>query len=104
MVDCTQTEAMTRPWLNGEFINAFICTYAPEPAAQLFMALVVFGGMGIGLFVFSGSIILPAVLGIMLAGAVFIFMPPTVTNLALVAGLLIVSIGGILLVRRVKQA
>lgn len=104
MVDCTQTEAMWRPWVDGEFIAGFVCTYAPDPAAQMFMALIVFGGMGIGLFVFSGSVVLPAVLGIMLAGAIFMFMPPTVSNLALVVGLLVVSIGGMLLVRRVKQA
>lgn len=103
MVACTETDPMYQGWVDGEFINTFICVFAPDPSAQLFMALIVFGGIGIGLFVFSGSVVLPAVLGIMLAGAIFVFLPPTVTNLALVVGLFVVSIGGILLVRRLRE-
>lgn len=102
MVDCNPNEPMRTQWVDGEFVNAFICVFTGgDPAMQMFFALSVFGAIGIGLFIYSGSILLPAVLGILMAGAVFVFLPPTVTNLAMVAGLLVVSIGGILLVRRI---
>ena len=103
MVQCPGDEPLYARWVDGEFIHAFVCTYAPDPASQAFFALVMFGGIGLGLFIYSGSIVLPAVLGIMLAGAIFVFLPPSVTNLALVVGLLTISIGGIYLVRRLDR-
>lgn len=103
MVDCGQYGGMQDPWLAGEFINGFVCTFAPDPTSQVFFALILYAGIGIALFIHSESVVLPAVLGILTAGAVFVFLPPSIVNYALVVALLVLSVGGLLLVRALDR-
>ena len=96
MANCAQYDELRDAWTHGEFIHGFVCTYGPDPALQLVFATIVFGTIGVGLFITTGSVIVPAVLAILLAGAVFVFLPPGIVQFALIIALFVVAIGGYL--------
>ena len=103
-IDCGEFETLREFFLEGYFVRGWDCAMTGgDSATQLMFAFVIFGGVGLGLFVTTGSVVLPAVLGILFAGVLFALLPPTVTNIALVVLLLLFSVAGILLVRRIDR-
>jgi hypothetical protein len=67
---------------------------------MLFLFGVVFGGIELSLFVSTRSVVTPAIVAILFGGVIFTLVPATVTNLALVAILLLLGALGLLVAFR----
>jgi hypothetical protein len=71
-----------------------------DPATQLLLFGLVFGGLELSLFISTGSIVIPSILAILLGGVMFGLLPATFVNLALVAVLLLLGSLGLLVAFR----
>ncbi|MDR9381145.1 MAG: hypothetical protein RI560_05660 [Natronomonas sp.] len=100
-VTCADYGTLREFFTNGHFIRGWDCAMTGGDAAtQLMFASVIFGSVGLGLFVTTGSVVMPAVLAILLGGAILTLLPATFVNLALVAVLLLLGGLGLLVAFR----
>ena len=98
---CSEAESLTDLFIDGFFVQGWNCTMTGGDQGILLMFMtMIFGGVGMALFITTGSLAIPSVLGILLAGMLFAVLPATVVNLALVVLLLVLSSGGLLLAYR----
>jgi len=99
---CSEVDSLTELFVDGYFVQGWNCTMTGGDQGILLMFMtMVFGGVGLSLFITTGSLAIPSVLGILLAGMLFALLPATVVNLALIVLLLVLSSGGLLLAYRV---
>lgn len=100
-VTCSDYPTLWEFFTQGHFIRGWDCAMTGGDAAtQLMFASVIFGGVGLGLFITTGSVVMPAVLAILLGGAILTLLPATLVNLALVAVLLLLGALGLLIAYR----
>lgn len=100
-VPCNEFDSLFEFFVEGHFIAGWDCTMTGgDPATQFMFFGLIFGATGLGLFVTTGSLITPAVISILLGGAIFGLLPATFVNLALVATLLLLGGLGLLVAFR----
>jgi len=100
-VSCSTYDSLARFFIEGEFIAGWRCVMTGgDPATQLLLFGMIFGGLELSLFVSTGSIVLPSVLAILLGGVMFGLLPATLVNLALIAVLLLLGALGLLIAFR----
>ena len=98
---CEEVDTLRELFLDGYFVRGWDCAMTGgEPAAQLMFASVIFGGVGLSLFVTTGSLVTPSVLAILFGGVVLGLLPATFANIALVAILLLLGGLGLLVAFR----
>lgn len=98
---CAEFDTLREFFLEGYFVRGWDCAMTGgETTVQLMFASIIFGGVGLSLFVTTGSIVIPSVLGILFGGVVLTLMPATFANLALVALILLLSGLGLLIAFR----
>ena len=100
-ITCAEYETLREFFMDGYFVRGWDCAMTGgETAVQLMFASVIFGGVGLSLFVTTGSLVIPAVLAILFGGVILTLMPATFVNLALVAVLLLLGGLGLLIAFR----
>lgn len=88
-------------FVDGYFIHGWQCTMAGgDSGVLLVLSLMIFGAIGLATFISTGSLAIPAVLGVLLAGILFVILPATAVNIAVIALLAVLSVGGMLLTLR----
>jgi len=100
-VTCSDYETFRAMFLDGEFIAGWNCVMTGgDMATQLMFSSIIFGAVGLSLFVTTGSLVIPSILAILFGGVLFGLLPATFTNLALVALLLLLGALGLLIAFR----
>lgn len=88
-------------FVDGWFVKGWQCTMAGgDNGVMMVLSTFILGAVGLALWIATGSLAIPAVLGILLAGVLFATLPATAVNIALIALLLLLSAGGLLLTLR----
>ena len=100
-ITCDEYDTLREFIIEGYFVRGWDCAMTGGDAAtQLMFASVIFGGVGLGLFVTTGSLVMPAVLAILFGSVILTLLPATLTNIALVAILLLLGGLGLLIAFR----
>lgn len=92
-----ELSSLTSALVDGKFFDAITCAFANEMGGALF-ALMVFGALGMSLYIYSGSVIVPVVLAIIMGSAILVTLPSSAAQLAGIVILLTVTVGGYLMV------
>jgi len=88
-------------FVDGWFIKGWQCTMAGgDPAILLLLSTVIFGAIGLATFISSGSLAIPAVLGVLLSGILLAVLPATPLNILVIALIAVLSVEGLLLTLR----
>jgi len=88
-------------FVDGWFVKGWQCTMAGgDPAVLLLLATVIFGAIGLSTFISSGSLAIPAVLGVLLSGILLAILPATPLNILVIGLIAVLSVGGLLLTLR----
>ena len=100
-IDCDAQDTISDLFLEGEFVAGWECAMTGgDPTMSLLMFGLIFGGVELALFISTSSVVIPAVIAILMGGAVFALLPATLVNLALVATLLLLGSLGLLVAFR----
>lgn len=100
-IPCSEYDTLREFFLEGHFIRGWDCVMTGgDPATQLMLFGLIFGGLELSLFVTTGSVVIPSILAILLGGVMFGLLPATFVNLALVAVLLLLGSLGLLVAFR----
>ena len=102
--NCGSYGTLREAFTSGEFVDGWVCAMTGgDPATQLFIFAVIFGGIELSLFVSTESVVSPAIVAILFGGVIFGLLPATLVNLALVAILLLLGGLGLLVAFRSGQ-
>lgn len=93
---------LTTALVDGKFFDAITCAYANEMGGALF-ALMVFGALAISLNTYSGSVIVPVVLVIIMGSVILVTLPSSAVQLAGIVILLTVTVGGYMMLLYVNR-
>lgn len=96
---CTDYTAYWEFWRHGQFFDAVSCPFVEALGGPLF-AMLVFGPALLGMYIYSGSIILPLVLTLILGSVVVVQLPSVALQLFGIVILLSIAGAGYLLVQR----
>lgn len=88
-------------WYAGQFFDAVYCPFGDQLGGLLF-GLLVFGAIGLSLYIASGSATVPLVLGVILATVIFVEVPAGAVQIAAIAIVLMLGIAGYLIVQRLE--
>jgi hypothetical protein len=100
-VSCGDYPTLWEFFVNGHIIKGWDCAMTGGgAAAQLMFASIIFGGVGLSLFITTGSLVIPSILAILFGSVVLTLMPATFTNIALVGVLLLLGGLGLLIAYR----
>ena len=100
-VSCSEYDTLREFFVEGHMIRGWDCVMTGgDPATQLLLFGVIFGGLELSLFVSTGSIVMPSVLAILFGGIMFGLLPASFVNLALIAILLLLGSLGLLIAFR----
>lgn len=100
-IDCGEVDSIPDLWIDGEFVAGWECAMTGgDPATSLLMFALIFGGLQLSVFITTSSVVIPAIISILVGSAMFALMPATLTNLALVAVLLLLGSLGLLIAFR----
>ena len=100
-IPCSEYSTLREFFIEGHFVRGWDCVMTGgEPATQLLLFGLVFGGLELSLFISTGSIVIPSILAILLGGIMFGLLPASFVNLALVAVLLLLGSLGLLVAFR----
>jgi hypothetical protein len=83
--------------VSGEFFQSILCTFSQDVGLIVFAGMV-YGALGISLYISTGSAILPLVLTVILGGVVVPFLPGPFVQFVGVVVLLLIAGGGYYLV------
>lgn len=98
---CSETEQLFDLFIDGWFVQGWSCAMTGgDQTTELLFMLITFAAVGVSLFVTTGSLIIPSILGLLLAGMLFAVLPATAINVAMIVLLLVLSAGGLLVVYR----
>jgi hypothetical protein len=101
MVSCGDYSTLREFFLEGHFVKGWDCAMTGgEATAQLMFASIIFGGVGLSLFITTGSVVIPSILAILFGSVVLALMPATFANIALVSILLLLGGLGLLIAFR----
>lgn len=96
MVTCGPT--LAELLMDGKIFDAVVCPHSEALGGMVVFALVVYGSIMTGLYVFSGTAVLPLSLTIILGGVIVSQLPGPAVQFAGVVLLLILAAGGYFLV------
>ena len=100
-VDCDEVDSIPSLWIDGEWVAAWECAMTGgDTAMSLLLMALIFGGLQLSLFVTTSSVVIPAIISILVGGAMFALLPATLVNLAMVALLLLLGSLGLLVAFR----
>lgn len=103
-MSCVGYDTARRAITSGEFWEGMKCVFTGgDPALELALASLIFGGLGFATFVKTGSPVMPVVLAIMFAGVIFGTLPAQFANFGIVVLLLALGVGGVYLYRRLNR-
>jgi len=95
--DCSVHDSLWEFFVSGDFVDGWVCAMTGGDAATALLLFgVIFGGIELSLFISTRSVISPAIVAILFGGVLFTLVPATLTNLALVATLLLLGGLGLL--------
>lgn len=84
---------------NGQFFDAVTCPYFDQMGIPL-TSMIAFAAIGLGLYVYSGSMALPLAVAILVGAALLAVVPGIGVNLVGIALVLGLAVAGFILVRR----
>lgn len=88
-------------FIDGWFVRGWQCTMAGGSSEQLLLlSLIIYAGLGLATFIATGSLAIPAVLGVLLSGVLLVVLPATAVNIMVIALLATLSVGGMLMTLR----
>ena len=89
---------------SGEFMQSMACffTQGGDPTLSVAVPLFMWAAILLAFYIATGSLVMPAVIGIIFAGVIFVSLPASATTIALVAILTLLSLGGLLLSLRAQ--
>jgi hypothetical protein len=88
-------------FINGYMIKGWQCTMAGgDSGVLLTLGLIIFGGVGLATFISTGSLAIPAVLGVLLSGILLTVLPATPINILVIALVAVLSVGGLMMTLR----
>jgi hypothetical protein len=99
---CSDYETYLEFFQNEQFFDAVYCVYGDSVGVLLF-PLLVWGAMGTALYIFSGSLVMPLVLSIILGGVLVVQLPAGPIQFTAAIVLFGIALGGYALVRRLEQ-
>ena len=99
---CSDYDTYLEFMQNEQFFEAVYCVFGDSVGVLLF-PLLVWGAMGSALYIFSGSLIMPLVLTIILGGVVVVQLPAGPIQFVAAVVLFGIALGGYALVRRLEQ-
>ena len=99
---CSDYDTYLEFMQNEQFFEAVYCVFGDSVGVLLF-PLLVWGAMGSALYIFSGSLIMPLVLTIILGGVLVIQLPAGPVQFVAAVVLFGIALGGYALVRRLDQ-
>jgi hypothetical protein len=99
---CTDYPEYWQFLANFQFFDAIYCPFA-DLVGPLLFPLLVFGGLGVALYVYSNSLIMPLTLSIILGGVVVVQLPSGPVRLIGIVVLFGVGMAGYMLVQRLED-
>ena len=99
---CSDYDTYLEFMQNEQFFEAVYCVFGDSVGVLLF-PLLVWGAMGSALYIFSGSLIMPLVLTIILGGVLVVQLPAGPVQFVAAVVLFGIALGGYALVRRLDQ-
>lgn len=88
---------------NGQFFDAVYCHFSGQMGELLF-GLMVFGTLAFAMYIYSDTVIVPFVVTLILAGVVLALLPAVVSQVAIVA-IILVGVGSVIvLLLRMSRA
>jgi hypothetical protein len=96
---CGDYGAYQEFWINGQFFDAVFCPFG-DVLGGVGFALFVFGAIGLSLYIYSGSVVMPLVLTLILGSVVVTQLPSIAAQLVGAVVLLGIAIAGYLIVIR----
>jgi len=83
--------------VEGWFRQGWVCAMTGgNQSSLLLLSTMLVGGVGLSLFIATGSLTIPAVLAILVGGVLLAALPATFINVTLIMLLLIIPAGGVL--------
>lgn len=79
--------------INGKFFDAVVCPFSETMGLAVF-ALMVYGAIGVALYVYSGNAVLPLTLTVILGSVVITQLPGPAVQLVALLALLLIAAGG----------
>lgn len=102
---CAEAESLRSLFIEGWFIRGWQCTMTGgNESTLLLLTLMIYGGVGAALFISTGSMLIPVVLSVLLAGILFVTLPATAANLVTIALLLTIPAIAYLAVNNIRRA
>ena len=103
-MSCTDFNTLQQFWLNGQFFDGVFCAFGGPQSAMPASAFILMVGaaLGVSIYTYTGSIAVPAVLAIILAGVVVMQLPGIALQLVGIILLIGIAAGGLLLIRRLR--
>lgn len=99
---CSDYDTYIAFFQNEQFFEAVYCVFGDSVGVLLF-PLLVWGAMGTALYIFSGSLIMPLVLTIILGGVLVVQLPAGPIQFVAAVVLFGIALGGYALVRRLDR-
>jgi hypothetical protein len=99
---CSDYDTYLEFMQNEQFFEAVYCVFGDSVGVLLF-PLLVWGAMGSAMYIFSGSLIMPLVLTIILGGVLVVQLPAGPVQFVAAVVLFGIALGGYALVRRLDQ-
>ena len=99
---CSDYDTYLEFMQNEQFFEAVYCVFGDSVGVLLF-PLLVWGAMGSALYIFSGSLIMPLVLTIILGGVLVVQLPAGPVQFVAAVVLFGIALGGYALVRRLDR-
>lgn len=95
MVDCSGT--LADALIDGKFFDAMVCPHS-EIMGLVVFAMLLYGSIGVALYLFTGNAVLPLVLTLILGSVVVANLPGPAAQFVGVVALLLIAAGGYFLV------
>ena len=86
----------------GQMFDALYCPFGDQLGGTLF-ALMVFGAIGMSLYIYSGSVVLPLVLFLIVGSVIIVQLPSAAVQLVGIVILLGITGIGYLMVQRTRR-
>lgn len=96
---CSDYAQLIDAWTSYAWWDGIVCFYQPQLGASV-IAFVFFGVTAMTLYMSTGSIIVPTVIGIVAGGVIFALLPALGIEAALVVIILVSSVAMYLLAKR----
>lgn len=98
---CSDFSVYKEFWYAGQFFDAVYCPFGDQLGGLLF-GLLVFGAIGLSLYIVSGGATVPLTLAVILSTVIFVELPASAVQVGAIAIVLGIGIAGYLMVQRLE--